>query len=157
MATVAGTQGNLIDRLIALVELDYDAIEAYEAAIDRLDDENFRANMRGFLLDHQRHVQELSEVIRELGGVPPTGGDLKRVLTKGKVVIAQIAGDRGILAAMKTNEDDTNTAYEHAVSHADTPQHIMTLLHRNLSDERRNRAWIQAQRSGAQRSPLSPV
>ena len=47
------------------------------------------------------------------------------VLTKGKVVLGGLIGDNAVLQAMKTNEDDTNTAYERA-----------------LGDERRHRDWM---------------
>ena len=36
MATLVGTQSKLVDCLDALLQLDYDAIEAYEAAIQRI-------------------------------------------------------------------------------------------------------------------------
>lgn len=42
MATLVGTQKNFADALKALIELDYDAIEAYKAAIDRLENENYK-------------------------------------------------------------------------------------------------------------------
>ena len=41
---------------------------------------------------------------------------MKALLTKGKVVIAGLMGDEAILQAMRTNEADTNTAYERAVN-----------------------------------------
>ena len=44
----------------------------------------------------------------------PSEGDSKQMLTTGKVALASLMGDGAILAAMKTNEDDTVTAYERA-------------------------------------------
>jgi hypothetical protein len=35
--------------------------------------------------------------------------------------VAGLMRDKAILQAMKTNEDDTNTAYERAVKHDDAP------------------------------------
>ena len=51
-----------------------------------------------------------------MGRTPPKEGDMKALLTKGKVVIAGLMGDEAILQAMRTNEADTNTAYERAVN-----------------------------------------
>jgi hypothetical protein len=45
-----------------------------------------------------------------MGRTPPKEGDMKALLTKGKVVIAGLMGDAAILQAMRTNEADTNTA-----------------------------------------------
>ena len=39
---------------------------------------------------------------------------MKAILTQGKVVLADMFGDSAILKAMKTNEDDTVTAYDRA-------------------------------------------
>jgi uncharacterized protein (TIGR02284 family) len=143
MTTMVGTQKNLVEALDALLELDYDAIEAYKAAIDRLDDSNDKAQLRSFLADHQRHVSELRPLITRLGGSPSEGPDLKQWLTKGKVVIMGLAGNRAVLLAMKTNEDDTNTAYERVVKRDDLEPAVREILEKNLSDERRHREWIE--------------
>lgn len=142
MATMTGTQATLGRLLNDLIELDFDAIEAYKASIGRVANINDRSQLASFLQDHQRHVEELSALVSELGGEPAEGGDIKQVLTKGKVVIGGLLGDRMVLEAMKRNEADTNTAYERAVARTDLPAHVRAVLARNLADERRHREWI---------------
>jgi hypothetical protein len=44
---------------------------------------------------------------------------------------------------MKTNEDDTNTAYERATQ-KDAPPEAHAVFERALEDERRHRDWIVA-------------
>jgi uncharacterized protein (TIGR02284 family) len=143
MATMVGLHGDLASVLHQLIELDYDAVSAYEAAIERLKDADAKTALTGFKQDHERHVQEVGAQLRAMGGNPPRGPDVKRVLTEGKVVIAGLMGDRAILIAMKTNEDDTNRAYERATSRADLSPELRLLLARNLDDERRHRIWIE--------------
>jgi uncharacterized protein (TIGR02284 family) len=143
VVTIRGREVDVTRMLCGLIELDYDAIDAYQAAIDRLDDLLNKQQMRGFMEDHERHVRELSEFVTRSGVDAPTKGDFKRVLTKGKVVIGQLVGDRGILMAMKSNEDDTNQAYEQAVRRHDLATDLRETLQRNLADERRHRAWIE--------------
>jgi uncharacterized protein (TIGR02284 family) len=145
MATLVGTQKQLADLLKALVELDFDAIEAYRAAIERLDDDAYCSQFEAFASDHERHVMDLSALLEDLGEEPPSGPDMKKVLTKGKVVIAGLISDRAVLMAMKDNEDDTNTAYERATGRDDIPAHMMKVFERNLADERRHRNWIEQQ------------
>ncbi|HEU4409666.1 MAG TPA: ferritin-like domain-containing protein [Polyangiaceae bacterium] len=144
MATAVGIESNVVTLLRHLVELDYDAIEAYEAAIERLEGEGDRATMGAFLEDHRRHVRELTALLEGAGHEAPSGPDIKRVLTKGKVVLGGLVGDHAVLVAMKTNEEDTNTAYERAAGRADLSPDVRDLLARNLSDERRHRDWIVA-------------
>jgi rubrerythrin len=155
MATMVGQHGDLNTVLRQLVSLDYDAVEAYRAAIDRLSDTEAKAALSGFMKDHERHIEEVGALIRTRGGDPPKGPDAKRILTQGKVVIAGLFGDRPILMAMKTNEDDTNTAYDRAASRADLTPEAQLLLRRNLDDERRHRAWIE-QRLASERASAHP-
>jgi uncharacterized protein (TIGR02284 family) len=143
MATMVGTHGDLKSILHGLIELDFDAIEAYRTAIGRLKDEEAKGALTGFMQDHERHVRDVSAQLSTLGGKPPAGPDAKRVLTQGKVVIAGLIGDKAILMAMKSNEDDTNKAYERVCSRSDLAPDLAKLLQQNLEDERRHREWIE--------------
>lgn len=145
MATFAGNQPDLGDMLHSLIELDFDAIEAYQTAIDRVDDAQVRVALEDFRSDHVRHVHELSRELSELGREPPAGPNLKSVLTQGKVVLATISGDKGILRAMRSNEKETNRAYEKATERADLSTDLAVKLSNNLADERRHLNWIEDQ------------
>jgi uncharacterized protein (TIGR02284 family) len=145
MATFVGTQYRVEHFLKALLELEYDAIEAYSAAIRRLADPAIQRTFDGFRSDHQRHVRELSDYLRTQGHEPPEGADAKALLTEGKVVIGQLVGDKGILIAMRSNERDTNTAYERTFLREDISAELGIILSRNLDDERRHQQWIEQQ------------
>lgn len=142
MVTTIGTESKLETLLSDLVQLDYDAAEAYQAAIDRLENAGFKASLLTFKQDHLRHVHDLSDTLAKMGHEPPLEGDVKSMLTKGKVVLGALAGDKAVLQAMKTNEDDTNTAYERATGHREATPQIDAMLERNLQDERRHRDWM---------------
>jgi uncharacterized protein (TIGR02284 family) len=133
----------VIEKLSDVIALDYDAIAAYQAAIDRLEDPTYKAQLQEFKADHQRHVDELGNAVRREGGNPPEGGDAMKILTKGQVVIAGLMGDEAILKAMKKNEDQTNSKYEEEVNEGYPPP-IHALLQHGLADERRHRAWLEA-------------
>lgn len=105
-------QLELIDMLNDLIALDFDAIEAYQAAIDRLKTLADQEQLRLFKQDHVEHTESLAVLVRQLGGEPTKHADFKRVLTKGKVVLGALGGDHAILVAMKSNEDETNRVYE---------------------------------------------
>jgi uncharacterized protein (TIGR02284 family) len=143
MVTTAGTESTLEDLLRDLIQLEHDAKDAYQAAIDRLENADFRTQLAAFREDHLRHIEELGGLMAEMGREPPKQGDMKSLLTKGKVVLAGLVGDKAILLAMKTNEDDTNTAYERATQN-DAPPEAHAVFERALEDERRHRDWIAA-------------
>lgn len=146
MATRVGTEDNPVEMLEHLMALDYDAIEAYDAAIERLENNEWKAQLATFRNDHERHVHELEPIIRSMGGTPPTGPDAKAMLTEGKVKMANLMGDETILKAMRSNEDDTNTAYERAL--AKCPPEACEMLARGLEDEHRHREWLVATLEG---------
>jgi uncharacterized protein (TIGR02284 family) len=145
MVTRVGQQANFIDAIKQLVELDYDAIEAYQTAIEKLENRNYKDKMSEFKQDHERHISELSEFIRRCGNHPPTSADYtKGLLVKGKVVLASMIGDSNILNAMLSNEEDTNTAYERMVgrAHESSDPDIRNILQKGLEDERKHRDWL---------------
>ena len=144
MVTTVGTESKLEDLLTDLIQLDYDAADAYQAAIDRLENASYRAELALFNADHLRHIEELGDALGAMGRTPPKQGDIKRFLTKGKVVIGSLMGDEAILQAMRTNEEDTNTAYERAVGFRNVPPSTEEILERAREDERRHLAWILA-------------
>lgn len=148
MTTLVGLQTDLHSLLKNLIELDYDAIGAYDAAIARVTQDAYRARLFELRDDHERHVEELSCVLRDVGRTPPEGPDFKRLLLKGKVVLAGLVSDRAILYALKTTETDTNVAYERASRSDAVPQQIKALLRASLADERRHRSWLEEQLEG---------
>ena len=146
MATFVGTQDNFTASLQALVEFEYDVIEAYEAAIHRLEDGMYRLELEAFKDDHERHIEELSAILKKRNEKVPTGPSSKQWLTKGKVALANILGDRAILIAMSSNEDDSILAYERMVERMMEVvewEDAKDPLNRGLADERRHKAWLE--------------
>lgn len=142
MVTLVGTQKSFADAIRNLIELDYDSIEAYEAAINRLSSEEYKQKLRGFKADHESHVKAFSELLRKHNEEVPSGPSAKQWLTKGKVVLAELMGDSTILLAMRTNEDDTNTAYQQMQNRDDKWEDAQDLIAKGLEDEKRHKAWF---------------
>jgi hypothetical protein len=71
------------------------ASDAYQAAIDRLQDKDFRSALTGFRQDHQRRSEELSDQLSMMGGTPPKEGDMRSLLAKGKVCAGRADGRQG--------------------------------------------------------------
>jgi bacterioferritin (cytochrome b1) len=56
----------VIEKLSDVIALDYDAIAAYQAAIDRLEDETYRARLQHGLADERRHRAWLDMTLKQL-------------------------------------------------------------------------------------------
>lgn len=144
MVTFVGIQASFIDAVKDLIELDYDAAEAYEAAIDRLENEDFKAQLTAFKNDHKRHANVFSNFLRQHDQIDiHEGPSVKQWVTKGKVILSSLVGDKTILRALISNEIDTNTAYERLLYHDDIPMDAIQLAQQGLADERRHKQWLE--------------
>lgn len=143
MVTTVGTESTLPKLVKNLLVLEHDAIAAYEQVIERLESSAYKQQITAFKGDHDRHVQELTRMADTLGTEAPVEGDLKQYLTTGKVALASLMGDGAILSAMRSNEEDTVTAYERASAHTEAPAEMRSMFERALQDEKRHRAWMQ--------------
>lgn len=143
MTTLVGTQQEFSAALIELCELDFDAIEAYDAAIKRLENASYKEKLTEFRNDHVSHVQKITALLTKHNLQAPDKASAKKILTKGKVVLASLIGDIAILTAMKTNEDDTNKAYERLNAHPKKWPEAVQFLEKGWDDERRHRTWIE--------------
>ncbi|HEY0526164.1 MAG TPA: DUF2383 domain-containing protein [Stellaceae bacterium] len=138
------TQQDPISHLVTLAQLDIDAARAYVQAVDAIDIPSIRDRLDDFRQDHERHVRELSEVIRWMGGEPPERApDVKGFFIAGYTAIRSTMGIAGALRAMKTNEMMTNAIYERALA-IDLPDDVRGLIERNREDERRHLAYIES-------------
>ncbi|MEB3703017.1 Ferritin-like domain-containing protein [Candidatus Bealeia paramacronuclearis] len=143
MIKIVGLQGDFITALKYLVELDYDAVAAYESAINRLESAPYKATLERFKIDHEGHIQGISEFLRKNDEDAPTGPSVKSIMTQGKVVISNLFGDKAILRAMRSNEIDTNTAYGRINNYERIPDEIKQVLEQGLKDEKKHLAWIE--------------
>ena len=58
MVTMVGTEADFLNLLGDLTSLDHDAIAAYDSAISRIDDPQFKQQLQQFREDHHRHTVE---------------------------------------------------------------------------------------------------
>lgn len=133
----------LIDRMNELVMLDYDAVEAYQQAIDRIENEEAKVSLTQFQGDHKRHIQDLGRLITAYGGTPKERGDMKGFFIKGMTALRSMAGDEQALKAMKSNEKLTNEKYQEALDARDLPEDVRQVIQRNRDDEARHLSWIE--------------
>jgi uncharacterized protein (TIGR02284 family) len=140
-----------------LIQLEFGAIAACKAAFAHVTDAGDRERLASLLGEHRRHVDELTDVVRNLGGEPSCQGDLGQVVARGRAVLGALAGERALLEAMRGNEAHVAAAYESAVSQPGVPVDVLVLLERHLDEERRHGGWIAARLDGAAHaSPGAP-
>ncbi|MES2642981.1 MAG: DUF2383 domain-containing protein [Myxococcota bacterium] len=145
-------RNEVVALLNELIHLDIDAVRAYGQAIDNIRDTAVRQTLTGFRADHERHVTELSALVRNYGGEPAHRPDLKGVLLEGMTAIRSAMGEGPALRAMRDNERFTNRRYVKALETPGLPDEVRNLIASNREDERRHLAWIEAR--VAQQAPV---
>jgi uncharacterized protein (TIGR02284 family) len=133
----------IIEQLNEVLQIDIDAVGAYQAAIDSLDVLDIKQQLIRFKGDHDRHVVDLRGIIQRLGGDPNKRPDIKGAARKTMTKIAGLVGAETILRAMLSNERATNDVYAKHVQKSFPPD-ILDLLRRNYGDEQRHLAWVQS-------------
>lgn len=144
MVTSVGTESDFKDLVTNLIYLEHDAIAAYASTIEKISDPSLAQQILQFRDDHHQHLSVLKDIASQSGAEAPTGGDMKQMLTTGKIALANLMGDGAILRAMKTNEDDTVAAYERARDHQDAIPASKEFFAKALADEQRHRDWMQS-------------
>jgi len=135
------SEANLVAELNDLLQLDHDAVQAYGIAIDYVEDEQLRDRLIEFRGDHERHIDELTELIRAHGGIPIETAHIPTGMFKAAVQRAGAErGDRALMLAFKANERQVRDKYRR---HADGPHspEVRAVLARAAADEERHYAW----------------
>jgi len=145
MVEATKNQTDVIEKLCDLMQLDIDAVEAYEQAIKNIETSAIKQNITSFKEDHKRHITELSAQIISLGGTPPERSkDLKGFIIKGMTAIQSSLGENQALHAMKLNEKLTNKMYKNALEMS-LPADVRELVEKNYADEKRHLSYINQQ------------
>lgn len=146
-STLTTDPAALAARLNDLLQLDHDALQAYDLAIASLRADRSRETLRRFRADHERHVAELSELVRSLGATPvqmphlPTGPFKLAMQALGAAAGALGGGDAAVLLAFKTNERQVRDRYRHVAELVDLPASMSATIRRAAADEATHYAW----------------
>lgn len=133
----------VLDGLNDLLQLDHDAVAAYDVAIDKLEDRDHADQIAGYRRDHERHIRELNDLVARLGGTPANHphatGPFKTALQS----LGGLAGDKGLLMAFRTNELQVRTKYDSYASKAMLwPPDVKRVIDGAALDEERHYAWV---------------
>lgn len=132
----------MLDALNDLLQLNHDAIGAYDVAIQKLKDPDHASQISGFRLDHERHVRELSRAIQGMGGSPKNEPHATAPLKEAMQALGAMAGDRGALIAWRANELQVRAKYDaYAAQAVGWPAEIKRMIDEQALDEERHYRW----------------
>jgi rubrerythrin len=132
----------VLEGLNDLLRLDHDAIAAYEIAMEKVENPDWADQIAGFMLDHERHVRQLNEVILELGGTPRNEPHLTGPFKEALQSLGALGGDRGLIVAFRANELQARRKYDRYASKANRwPPNVKLVVDGNALDEERHYRW----------------
>lgn len=143
MTTFVGSQHDFGKALHALVQLTQDTVQAYNSALDRLEDESFKQALMGYRDVLREHIADIDRVLVHHNRAVPSGPSYKQYLTTGKVAIADMLGDDfSILKALHTTVHDLEQAYRRVSEHDDRWRELMPVLTQARDDVSAQALWI---------------
>jgi rubrerythrin len=101
-----------IDALTDLISLQKDALEAFDVAHRLFSKEALKEAVEKITADHKRHLAAMEEQLAHFQDQPAPSAGPRRYLEKGKVFIANLMGDKMLLRALKSNEEELRKAYQ---------------------------------------------
>jgi uncharacterized protein (TIGR02284 family) len=133
---------DLIQTLSNLVQVDIDAVHAYDQALKEIDDPIIKERLLKFQEDHRDHIGGLSKHIKELDGQPPTHSkDFKGYVIEAFAAVRSFTGLKGALKAVKTSEEIANRYYSEVVSR-EAPANVKEILRIYFSEEKVHLEYI---------------
>ena len=133
----------VIEDLNDRLQLDHDAVAAYEETISRLESQEHAETVAAFRRDHERHIRDLTAFVKRLGGTPKekphVTGILKTVLV---TAASKAGGDKAILTAFRVNELQVRAKYDKYAAKQTYPAEVAEIIRLNAQDERRHYEWV---------------
>ena len=129
------SSSTLIDLLDDLIELNRDAYTGYTTAAEGIDSDVYRQILTDHADERQQFAAELSEIVKQYGGVPPESGNALGALHRAWIQLknALTSGDRAILAECSQAETVLTNQYKHAVRQP-VPADVHDVLTKQMSD-----------------------
>ena len=136
------TDREITEQLRSLLQLDLDAVGAYELATGGVGVLALRDALGEMRRDHERHVEALGRALASRGADAPAGLDLKGVVLGGVAAVRALAGTEGALAALRQEEQLTTGRYAAALARP-WPEPLLDLVRRFHADEQRHLATVE--------------
>lgn len=137
------SERDIIRRLRDLAQMDVEAANVYDEALERAGDDEVRARFLRFSREHQNHADSLSRAVQRMGAAAVDQKvDLAERMAEAYSVIRIATGTDSAVRAMHGVEREHVRRYEEA-ARLDVPPEVHQLLERFLAEERQHLAYLE--------------
>lgn len=130
--------------LFDVLKSDYDAVEAYAFAMNKVSNKMYLPILKLFKQDHEDHIILINRFIQDHHIKVPNDEKMKSALPKIKVYLGNLMGDTSILLAIASSEANANQAYERINLFEERWPEIVETLKRHLDDEVTHKVWFES-------------
>lgn len=132
-----------IEHLGRVLHMEVHAVSGYDGGIERIRDEALRRSLEAMRDDHERHVIDIAELLREMGEPSPAGTpEVDALFAPALSALKNGTGDEDVLQAMRMNERVLAREYVDARAWGVGLQ-VHDLLGRNDTDEQQHVAVLE--------------
>jgi uncharacterized protein (TIGR02284 family) len=132
----------LLEMLKELIQVNVDMVHTYNRALNEISDPVVRSRSTAFRDNHQKHIEELSDAVRSLGGqAPEPTKDFKGYVIEAFTALGTMAGMKGTLKALMAAEALSNRHYEKVVPKS-VPPDLKETIRKHFSDEKNHSEYI---------------
>ncbi|MGA2400485.1 MAG: ferritin-like domain-containing protein [Syntrophobacteraceae bacterium] len=140
---MALTGAEMADRLNSLVQVDIDAVHAYRQVMPLMGPGRVKDQLIRFQQDHERHIDQLSAVVRALDSEPPVlVTDVEGLHIQGFAAIGGATKPQSATEAVRAVEELANRLYRESCALDFTPN-IKELVRRNYGEEQRHLRYLE--------------
>lgn len=133
----------LIRKLNWFYSLELNQVDLYQAQSQQVDDIYIGKTLERVAVIEQQHVDNIAEVIKEMGAQPTAIGDMLAPIV-GKVA-GKTSGWAGVINMLKMDiklEEKAMADYKDLIAKSAADQNLFNLLWSNLIDEDLHTAWF---------------
>jgi rubrerythrin len=121
-----------IDVCNSLLRGELSAIETYNQALEKFENDSERSVLRTIQNDHQSSAGRLREHLIDMGAEPSTESGAWGAFAKAVEGAAKMLGESPALAALKQGEEHGIDEYEEALRNTDVMDEIKTVIRQEL-------------------------
>lgn len=138
MITLMVTRRNFLYALEDILELEYDMLETYMFALDKIQDQKYKYQLEEFKQDHETHIDDIINVFKqETKKIPKTTGGMQLLCIEGSAE-NHFFNDETILSAMIEVEGEVVAGYEYIRQFVDGEYFTTS----GLEDGKRHINWL---------------
>ncbi len=121
--------GEVLNRLL---RGELSAVETYEQALEKFDNDNTIRQLVDIRNDHAAVVQVLTDHVMAFGVEPERSSGLWGSFVQAVTSAAKLLGPQSVIVALHEGEEHGIIAYENAMNNTDLSHDCLMLIHRDL-------------------------